>query len=734
MMDDDEESLFGTPPSSPVRGRSPSLALPSSSNGISLLSQNVGTIALPGSQYFSELPMNPLALSLSLPHRPPACDVTRHPPPPPSTATSPSVSRDSSVAPPFASRKARQRKKSSAVATPRPPPPEIPLPDPSQPPPPNFLRSQVALLGTAGLVSKVIPATLTHNTWGKTATNPIIVEDETPKIGRTSYQLQLPSDIPVPTNEEIVQTLVRQKDIYPVLESILKLVASGSLGASSFSGSQRGSSEEPPAKKRKLRAVPAGAADWDVPYPFKEGEGPQKYETNWEKKRGKQLISQLVGLIKTATRIAALKKWGPGRHYRADYAPKPVSPGKDAMDVDSVQPVRRNTNVLTDNSNGGSRPEVPWEPTSDIFQSSSPVPELSAELNDLLTSLLETSNQDSSVLGGDVSADNMLDPAVFDSWLSILQSFPVQPDSTASEPNGGDPYAFLSAPEFNAPLPNFSDTPLDQAMNSVAFDNEFSSNSAIVAPDESQDFTSLFSMAPSFSASNNASEIWSNNISAASSSAPSPVPPFTLLGEPHNTNWEPPPLSSNASFNVGSFGQLQIPGDASHPVRGPLGLDTGKKKEGIRPYRPMVNPSLPSTSQPGPTAPELVEGAVAVEKQVNETITRPVVSSREIPRSVNPNFGQLPPPASTAVQGLVVEKGKPRKAAPPARGAARPATKAMASTSKATTEGGVGRDAILKRARERRRQIAEAIVAARLEVWETTLEQGVLAHLAKHYN
>ncbi|KAF8808710.1 hypothetical protein BYT27DRAFT_7052448, partial [Phlegmacium glaucopus] len=60
---------------------------------------------------------------------------------------------------------------------------------------------------------------------------------------------------------------------------------------------------------RKLNRVPAGATDWDVPYPFQEGEGPDEYYKTWERERGKHLVAQLVKLIKGAARKAATKNY-----------------------------------------------------------------------------------------------------------------------------------------------------------------------------------------------------------------------------------------------------------------------------------------------------------------------------------------------------------------------------------------------------------------------------------------
>ncbi|KAI9512109.1 hypothetical protein F5148DRAFT_971297, partial [Russula earlei] len=60
---------------------------------------------------------------------------------------------------------------------------------------------------------------------------------------------------------------------------------------------------------RRLNSVPAGAADWDVPYPFQQGEGPSQYRLHWEKERLKQLLSQLAVLIKCAKRSAAARTY-----------------------------------------------------------------------------------------------------------------------------------------------------------------------------------------------------------------------------------------------------------------------------------------------------------------------------------------------------------------------------------------------------------------------------------------
>ncbi|CAA7267005.1 unnamed protein product [Cyclocybe aegerita] len=234
-------------------------------------------------------------------------------------------------------RKKRPLQTSRAEEEPTTPPePEFTLPDPTAPPPVHFLRNQDNLLGKAGRVGGVKPSTLTH-TRGSTPSNPILVDDDdTPMIGRRNHLSQLrepsncqpyidPSLLTAPTNQEIVQVLIGQKDIFPVLESILKLIMGATPKPQSDSpppptGFERRPAQAPSqtnassdlgqsVKKRRLNRVPAGAADWDVPYPFEKGEGPTAYEKTWERERGKQLIAELIKLIKTAARKAATKKY-----------------------------------------------------------------------------------------------------------------------------------------------------------------------------------------------------------------------------------------------------------------------------------------------------------------------------------------------------------------------------------------------------------------------------------------
>ena len=354
----DQDSLFGSPPPSPqFEGRALFLDLALPSQGCTEKSslsastptsaaaniQNVGTIALPGSQPDSELPIHPLALSLNhgLVPRPPALPQVQSQ----AVASTPSVFINDHIVTPCnagpsrpsnptsdgirTSGKGKKRRPSQPRIQSEPvtePTLQFSLPDPSAPPPVHFLRSQENLLGKAGRVGGITTSVL-PKTRGSTPSNPILIDDDddTPMIGRRSgsESAQSPLDpmkLAQPTNEEVVSILVGQKDIFPVLESILKLIAKGAQSKPPpplrLTGFERRSPAQireaalgPPAKKRKLNRVPAGALDWDVPFPFADGEGPTAYHRNWERDRGKQLISQLLKLIKIAARKAAAKKY-----------------------------------------------------------------------------------------------------------------------------------------------------------------------------------------------------------------------------------------------------------------------------------------------------------------------------------------------------------------------------------------------------------------------------------------
>ncbi|KAG2157862.1 uncharacterized protein EDB93DRAFT_1040144, partial [Suillus bovinus] len=157
------------------------------------------------------------------------------------------------------------------------------------------------------LVGNVKPTSLPQQTIrGSTPSNPIIIEES----DLTHLPHIDPSQL-TSVNGEDISSLIRQKNIYPVLSSIVKLLSNSPATStqppsahdrpSSRSCSERATTAAPPLKRRKLTSVPAGAVEWDVPYPFPEGEGPEAYHATWERERARHLIMQLVESIKAAS-------------------------------------------------------------------------------------------------------------------------------------------------------------------------------------------------------------------------------------------------------------------------------------------------------------------------------------------------------------------------------------------------------------------------------------------------
>lgn len=202
----------------------------------------------------------------------------------------------------------KRKSRKSQSATPRPAPPPIPFPGPDEPLPSNFLRSQEALLGIAGLVGNVKPTSLPQQTLrGSTPSNPIIIEE----FDQTRLPHVDPSQLTSVNEEDAIASLIRLNKIFPVLSSIVKLLGNSPAAstqppsthdrASSRPCSEPATTAPPPLKRRKLTSVPAGAVEWDVPYPFPEGEGPESYHATWERERARHLITQLLESIKAAS-------------------------------------------------------------------------------------------------------------------------------------------------------------------------------------------------------------------------------------------------------------------------------------------------------------------------------------------------------------------------------------------------------------------------------------------------
>ncbi|KIM39888.1 hypothetical protein M413DRAFT_187029 [Hebeloma cylindrosporum] len=789
---EDQDSLFGSPPPSPqITGRpeSPSLALPCSgvsgsrsSTSTAPATQNVGTIALPGSHPDSELAINPLALSLShgVVHRPPA--LSQRPSTPTLNASRPSVpptrsssrlAANSSKPRPKPKRNSRQSSRSSTSEPTQPQEPEFTLPDPSAPPPANFLRNQENLLGRAGLVGGVKPAALTHvNSTsqlfmpGSTPSNPILVdeEDDTPILGRRSRSKEQPYIDPAlltaPTNQEIVAVLIGQKDIFPILEGVLKLVMRSATGeTAATTGSKRQSNPKSnnnrsktsstfsghPVKKRKLNRVPAGATDWDVPYPFPEGEGPDAYRKTWERERGKQLISQLIKLIKTAARKAATKKYLQQRareeEERAKAPPQEghYRPATASYGLTTDQVALTKSQVLQDASNASrtSRSADTNPAASDLPPTVDNAQASAMSTFDELTASIEALASGQGPSGGFAtqpglnhlsgSRQNMMfstpteapsfgaDQPMFDTWMNFLEQFPMSFSGSSD--------------------------------NSAAFSSEPVSHSSTPGLDE----FNLMSMMGGNPTSD--PSIASSEFDAMMSS---------MLGQTHMPGNDASMMDNNAVFPV--FDTSALEKNIFAPTSGPVGRTEGENFGVIDPSLRTASP-IASTSSFGSndpvtptaadwdlTAPDVAIGGVESNADGqgwdvgNDVGLQPLSDfgvlpevTKEIPdatvpvdkgngRAVDPppnaspllssGFSLPPLHPGSASQHIFQAMLDPKRIVPPLHSAA-PSTRKLR------------KEEILRRAQEKRRLLQEELDKVKMQLWETTIEQASLVQLVK---
>ena len=740
--DSDNDSLFGSPPSSPVRGRSPALALPSGE----CCTQNVGTIALPGSQHFIELPVNTPALSLSgfshheLSQRPPALNQLQmqyRPQVELQTQAQPSQSGSSK------SMRGGRKKKSSREnsSAPRPPPPPIHLPDPDAPPPPNFLRNQQALLGLAGLIGGVHPANLSvpRHTRGSNASNPIVVEDtlNPPPLGCQNQPSAVDSTkLSPPSNEEIVASLIREKNIFPVLESILKLIA-GNVGPTAQKGHDSADGIQGPAsKRRKIDGVPAGAADWDVPFPFVDMHGNPANSANWEKERGKQLIAQLVALIKSAARKAATRTHHqqhvqPRRHQQPARQQQQHQPVKQQESEPKImghyRPITATygrlgaqiPEVLADQSNtsGSSAqtsPSPPYEPPPAIqaFQSSPSDTEsqLLTPFDDIISSLLAGSPAPSSVSWDDgkstsgwsggthtpsETSQSEFDQKAFDNWMSILNAFP-DPIANGTGPSTSPDYYVASLLSSTS---NDSPTPYDPLL--TTHNNSPSVGGSTPSPTNTNPDFAIDPVLLAMSMPNGTQRDF-DAMSALASPIESPITNPELLN-------------------------LHVDRHSSEPDR-----HAREQGTSIETAQNLFVAQMVANQDPMAAASTLLQFASSSSNTTSLPVSVPAPSAVELTPAIGfggiqqtaprPPYNFFQQPASHTDQSKTPAE-RPTTSAPKRTSQTIPASLRPIPTA--------NKQDILARARERRRQLVGEIDRAKVELWETTIEQGVLAQLVK---
>jgi hypothetical protein len=732
-IDEDDGSLFGSPPSSPARGRSPQLALPTGPRS----AENVGTIALPGSHYCSELALDPAVLHSD------GQTTTRNldtPPTIPQTSSStlhtspltPAKSRKSSRAP----RIAHNEKERSATA--RTPAPPIHFPDPSDPLPSNFLRNQEALLGHAGLISGLNPSTLsTRHHKGATSQNPIIVEDalDPPLLGKHgSFSLDSTS-LPPPTSEEIVSSLVKQRNIFPVLESLLRLLSGTGVPcappaaafscpsdpASSSSGASSQEQGQAP-KRRRLNSVPAGAADWDVPYPFQQGEGPSQYRRHWEKERLKQLISQLTVLIKGAKRSAATRTFlqqhvgrsssVPFSQRSSSQAPSqqpPIPPDMQSRDKNDTPPCHPQIRGVTD---------TPTASENVLHQG--PQISATAPLDDFISSLCDPAPREST-------------PSTQPS--SSFEFLPHHPPQTSSHPPTSDQLS----PDIQRLLAML----------------RYSSTQSMTA---SSDFDGLTVQHPP--CSNSAEQFSLHENAVATSSTPDSVIDPALLDMSYNRN------SDLLDASVNSTGQdpltptlLQSPITSTSSLFGPLTPreDMCSEPDVYRPEQGMLQllsrffPApqariIPIAEDPIRAATLLLQAMISAPSQATQSKaqSQPPPPSRfqsEVSQSPAPALpsDQLATSTTTVTPSISRASSAVPRPWPTATGTAAPLRVSSPMDQRRPSRASAGSKAlnkqeIIQRAKERRQQLVTELEKAKVELWEATIEQGVLSHLMKDHD
>jgi len=748
--DEDDGSLFGSPPPSPpARGRSPQLALPAGPGS----AENVGTIALPGSHYCSELAIDPAVLLLNhpLPTRNPdtpapttttTITTTRTPTPTPSPhpLTSSSISNTGTNKPPISRGSSRGSRNSKSgkerSTTPRPPPP-IHFPDPNEPPPSNFLRSQQALLGHAGLIGGLDPSTLsTRYHKGATSKNPIIVEDvlDPPRLGKKGTYSLDSSSLPSPSNGEIVSSLVKQKNIFPVLESLLRLL-SGTEAPNAFPAATQSCSPPPPSsnsssnergaapKRRRLNSVPAGAADWDVPYPFQQGEGPSQYRVRWEKERLKQLFSQLAVLIKGAQRSAAARTYIQQRADSSSPMNPPNSPDQTSiqqhptadMSFCQQQDTPAFTSGVKDVASMRTVPPRPLSPTSEASPQTVPLDDLIVSLYNSIPPASSPSNETSYLPFSEFSQHHSTPT---DAYATALDAVPVDfeqlfamfrhspspctggsADSpgvevpTASHANPADQFLLHGIPMVPGDIP-------DSMIDPVLLGRSSNSNSDLVDPSRN---TFTDAQGPS-----------------TPTLLQSPIASTSSLFDPLTPTED---LFLNPEVYRPEQGRSQL---SSHRPRVPQGLVNAIAEDPINAAALLLqiaeSAPLPATAQ-------------------SKSQLLPLPASRSLsiePRSPVPALSSRLFPTSTATMTPMTSRASsavPRQDSTVSAFA--PTTQILSlldqrRLSQATSGNKASnKQELIRRAKDRRQQLLAELEKAKVELWEATIEQGVLNHLMK---
>jgi len=711
----DDESLFGSPPPSPGAGRTLSLALPS--GGLDS-EQNVGTLALPGSHNPSKLPVNSVVSLLDARHHPPETGSSRNSTPA-QTATSRATSSapvvtdsDAGLRPPRSStngaQKKRKRTKKSSNTTSTPTPgPSIELPPSDSPIPPNFLRNQQALLGIAGLVANVTPASLSTRRYnqGNDPNNPIVVENEGAALPRFGHPT-------APTPAQLLATLSAQKELFPVLEQLLNILRHGVDPPTQPPPNP----SQPPPKRRKLSRVPAGAGDWDVPFPFPPGEGPPNYKEEWTNERCERLISDFITLLREGANKATART--SAKRATSQPAPQSSTQSNPTSSRWSVPPT--NYNRRSPSSNYTPLPlDAYLRPTLSHDYTAYPPTPTTAEPRDPSMDLLASIfgavmlPQDSHLPNTNMFGSSMdSSPLGFDVDPLLLDLMGTAPSQEGSSGIGSPP---PSSEEASTPALSYSPGPSQSvASRPSPMTPNFGPSFIMCAPSPSgsavsrQDQVDTFGPTPYLEPQDGAyscqgESLYEDLIRRGMFAVMElDMDVDSNLSRVFGVE-EDAPRESNVANQPPHF--CDTPGMEFPTLPGPELLSQGFG---------MLDQALPSVSTHTPSTPPpfmLSQGASAMPA---------FFASQQdtLPSSLN---AQLPVPTTASLQRQRPVPKRPAPVIPPSKGKSA-ATLAVAKKR---------REDAIQQARDLRRQLLADIGKSKVHLWELTMEQGVLTRMSK---
>ncbi|TFK47791.1 hypothetical protein OE88DRAFT_742938 [Heliocybe sulcata] len=598
------------------------------------------------------------------------------------------------------------------------------MPDPGAPLPPNFLRNQQALLGLAGLVGGVNPAHLNRSGAGSSSKNPIIVEEghDPPSLAqRTRLPHIDPSVLPPPSIEAILETLVKQKNIFPVLGSILKLISGAAASSASHlcqhSPSPAPSAESegpPPAKRKKIARVPAGASNWDVPFPLDSSENSQEYLANWERARTKQLVVQLVSLIKTAANKAATKAYMEKVQREMPRVPAAPSPTTVTNVMGHYRPATLFYGSDLDEETRGSSqgPAV----------QASGLPALESSALDLQGMLTDVSNGNDALRTAPQGSASVSPASDSSAYGELLASF-LSGTSSDQAANAANPNILNLET-----LPDVSTTTDDNAMDIAEWVSLFQS-----LPQPEPEFESDGTQAP----------VAPVETSPVNEKAVQNSPPLTATF----VNAAPEP-SQDMDLNIDPFLLALSQVTEAH-------AQTHASTSEFAQLPALSHSPVASTSSvAGPLTPPGWDAGIFTEPNVFSNATGMFLSWDDVFATdhthIRPPAADDPLAAATMLLQLASESASqslPSQPPPvPTQGGTSYSQLSTAGPERAFQPFGAptptnrpagsstrnpNKEDILRRSKERRRQLLAEIERAKIQLWETTLEQGVLTNLIK---